>query len=79
MRLAVSPLLLATVLLAGCASSADKDFKRNVAEANFKLGIGYMQSGHLEVAAEKLLKALADARAKKTLVFKNGRFTFTSF
>ncbi|HNW79223.1 MAG TPA: type IV pilus biogenesis/stability protein PilW [Candidatus Competibacteraceae bacterium] len=58
MRLAVSPLLLATVLLAGCASSADKDFKRNVAEANFKLGIGYMQSGHLEVAAEKLLKAL---------------------
>lgn len=28
-----------------------------------------------EIEREKLLKALADARAKKTLVFKNGRFT----
>lgn len=29
-----------------------------------------------EIEREKLLKALADARAKKTLVFKNGRFTY---
>jgi type IV pilus assembly protein PilF len=29
-----------------------------VAEVNFKLGIGYMQSGHFEVATEKLIKAL---------------------
>ena len=29
-----------------------------------------------EIEREKLLKALADARAKKTLVFKDGRFTY---
>lgn len=29
-----------------------------------------------EIEREKLLKALADARAKKTLVFKNGRFSY---
>lgn len=29
-----------------------------------------------EIEREKLLKAMADARAKKTLVFKNGRFTY---
>lgn len=29
-----------------------------------------------EIEREKLLKALAEARAKKTLVFKNGRFTY---
>lgn len=29
-----------------------------------------------EIEREKLLKALADARAKKILVFKNGRFTY---
>lgn len=29
-----------------------------------------------EIEREKLLKALSDARAKKTLVFKNGRFTY---
>lgn len=29
-----------------------------------------------EIEREKLLKALADARARKTLVFKNGRFTY---
>lgn len=29
-----------------------------------------------EIEREKMLKSLADARAKKTLVFKNGRFTY---
>lgn len=44
--------------LGACANTQERDFKENVAEANFKLGIGYMQSGHFQVAAEKLLKAL---------------------
>jgi type IV pilus assembly protein PilF len=51
-------LLSLALLLGACASTQEREFKRNVAEANFKLGIGYMQSGHFEVAAEKLLKAL---------------------
>ena len=50
------PALSLTLLLAACAT--DKDFNKDVAEANFKLGIGYMQSGHFEVATEKLLKSL---------------------
>ena len=45
------------LLLAACATT-DQDFNKNVAEANFKLGIGYMQSGHYDVATEKLLKSL---------------------
>ncbi|MFO1420039.1 MAG: type IV pilus biogenesis/stability protein PilW [Candidatus Competibacteraceae bacterium] len=52
------PVLVLVLLLAACASTRDREFSDNVAEANFKLGIGYMQSGHFEVAAEKLLKAL---------------------
>jgi type IV pilus assembly protein PilF len=51
-------LLSLALLLGACASTQEREFKRNVAEANFKLGIGYMQSGHFEVASEKLLKAL---------------------
>lgn len=51
------PALLLALLLAACATT-DKDFNKSVAEANFKLGIGYMQSGHFEVATEKLLKSL---------------------
>lgn len=58
MRLWVKPItLFLALLLSACAGFKD-DFKEDVAEANFKLGIGYMQSGHYEVAAEKLLKAL---------------------
>ena len=49
---------LALPLLAACANTQEQAFKRSAAEANFKLGIGYMQSGHFEVASEKLLKAL---------------------
>lgn len=53
------PLMLSlTLLLAACANTQEQEFNRNVAEANFKLGVGYMQSGHFNVAAEKLLKAL---------------------
>ncbi|MCP5195570.1 MAG: type IV pilus biogenesis/stability protein PilW [Gammaproteobacteria bacterium] len=51
----ILPLML---LLAACASTQEQAFNRDVAEANFKLGVGYMQSGHFEVATEKLLKAL---------------------
>ncbi len=59
MRLSAKPIILSLALLLGaCANSSENDFKENVAEANFKLGIGYMQSGHFEVATEKLLKAL---------------------
>ncbi len=59
MRPSFIPVLLAlTLLLGACASTQEREFKRNVAEANFKLGIGYMQSGQFEIAAEKLLKAL---------------------
>ncbi|MFO1372097.1 MAG: type IV pilus biogenesis/stability protein PilW [Candidatus Competibacteraceae bacterium] len=43
--------------LAACANT-EKATSEGVAEANFKLGIGYMQSGHLDVALEKLNKAL---------------------
>lgn len=50
------PALSLALLLAACAT--DKEFNQGVAEANFKLGIGYMQSGHLDVATEKLLKSL---------------------
>lgn len=53
-----SLLLSLTLWLGGCASTQEQDFNENVAEANFKLGIGYMQSGHFQVATEKLLKAL---------------------
>jgi type IV pilus assembly protein PilF len=59
MRLSTRPTaLFLALLLAACASSQERSFNENVAEANFKLGIGYMQSGHFEVATEKLLKAL---------------------
>lgn len=60
MRLSTHPslTLAATLLLAACAGTQERAFNENVAEANFKLGVGYMQSGHFEVATEKLLKAL---------------------
>ena len=59
MRLSPKSIILGLALLLGaCAGSQERDFKENAAEANFKLGIGYMQSGHFEVAAEKLLKAV---------------------
>lgn len=50
--------VLTLMLLVACANTQEKELKRSAAEANFKLGVGYMQSGHLEVASEKLLKAL---------------------
>ncbi len=56
-RTAKSTTLLLALLLGACASS-ERQFQDNAAEANFKLGIGYMQSGHFDVATEKLLKAL---------------------
>lgn len=59
MRLPPKSAVLSLVLLLGaCASGPETAFKENVAEINFKLGVGYMQSGHYQVAAEKLLKAL---------------------
>lgn len=58
MRLSTPPIALSLALLLSACAGSKQDFKEDVAEANFKLGIGYMQSGHYEVAAEKLLKAL---------------------
>lgn len=59
--------LALALLLGACANSPDQDFNQSVADANFKLGIGYMQSGHFEVAAEKLLKSLQfDERSPET-------------
>ena len=46
------------LLLGACSNTAERDFNEEVAEANFKLGVGYMQSGHNQVATEKLLKAV---------------------
>ena len=56
----VSILSLCSLMLwlAACANTQEQEMKRSAAEANFKLGIGYMQSGHLQVATEKLLKSL---------------------
>ena len=51
-------LLSLTLWLAACANTQEREMKKNAAEANFKLGIGYMQSGRFEVATEKLLKSL---------------------
>ena len=59
MRLAIrSTVLLLSLWLGACATTKDQEFKENVAETNFKLGIGYMQSGRLDVATEKLIKAV---------------------
>ena len=59
MRPIAKPITLFLALLLGaCASSSERQFQDNAAEANFKLGIGYMQSGHFNVATEKLLKAV---------------------
>lgn len=52
-------LLVSLALLIGaCSSTSERNFNDEVAEVNFKLGVGYMQSGHNQVAAEKLLKAV---------------------
>ncbi len=59
MRLSISFVILLTpLLLTACLNTKEEEAKEKVAQANFKLGISYMQSGHLEVASEKLLKAL---------------------
>ena len=58
MRRSVKPIILFLALLLGACAGSERDFKDNVAEANFKLGVGYMQSGNFQVATEKLTKAL---------------------
>ena len=58
MRLSPKPITLSLALLLGACASSDRALQESVAEANFKLGIGYMQSGHFDVATEKLLKAV---------------------
>lgn len=60
-------LLLATVALAGCATSSQRDSPRtsaagrkaSAAEINVSLGQSYMRQGKLEIAKEKLDRALA--------------------
>lgn len=55
----IMSLLILSLLLTACATATkDEEFKESVSEANFKLGVGYMRSGHLDVATEKLLKAV---------------------
>lgn len=45
--------------LAGCAGQPTQGVSRDkAAEANLKLGVGYMQAGHFDVAEAKLKKAL---------------------
>jgi type IV pilus assembly protein PilF len=51
-------LLSLALWLTACANTQEREMMKSAAEANFKLGIGYMQSGRLDVATEKLLKSL---------------------
>lgn len=50
------------LILGGCASRPVQELAEpkdaRAAEINLKLGVGYMQSGHFDVALEKLKKAL---------------------
>ena len=48
-----------TVVLAACTTLKPADEKpAKAAELNFKLGVGYMQKGHFDVAKQKLKKAI---------------------
>jgi type IV pilus assembly protein PilF len=51
---------VALMILGGCASTAPKPEtpREEAARINLKLGAGYMQSGHYDIALEKLNKAL---------------------
>lgn len=60
-RLRLSAALSALIGLSGCAAMSvplEQDSEREAAQLNLKLGIGYMQSGHFDVAHVKLNKAL---------------------
>ncbi len=58
MQQSAKPITLCLAMLLGACASPEREYNESVAEVNFKLGIGYMQSGHFEVASEKLLKAV---------------------
>jgi type IV pilus assembly protein PilF len=64
LRGALAAMLLATVLLAGCAStpgsdSPEENDRRRAAELNTQLGREYMTRGQYEIAMEKLKRAVA--------------------
>ncbi len=60
--LRVSLLVLAVLLTAGCASTAERNQSderaRKLVETNIQLGAGYLQQGQMNAAKEKLDKAL---------------------
>lgn len=62
-RPGITAIVLTSVLLVGCASSAKRDGETSnalkAAELNTQLGREYMQRGQYEVAMEKLKKAVA--------------------
>lgn len=57
---AIAAMLLAAMLATGCAStpSADERSLRKAAQLNAQLGANYLRQGNLELANEKLSKAL---------------------
>jgi len=61
MRLGLLILVFAALLLSGCSSSkkrSDNEAQHRVAETQVQLGMGYMQKGSLNIALEKLQRAL---------------------
>ncbi len=52
--------LLLTIALAGCASSAERAKRNELADTHVMLGASYMQRGQLEVAKQELNKALSE-------------------
>ena len=65
------PALSLALLLAACAT--DKDFNKGVAEANFKLGIGYMPVSYTHLDVYKRQAALKPNSSMKFIV--SGPFT----
>lgn len=59
-RLRSLTLLLAVILLGGCASTVERESMdlKKAAELNAELGLNYMVQGNNEMAMEKLLKAV---------------------
>ncbi len=56
-----APALLFSIVLTACASSGlqpDPSSGNEAAQLNLRLGIGYMQNGRLDIAEEKLQRAL---------------------
>lgn len=64
MKLAVIVLVSAALFLSGCSSSktrSENEASHRMAETQVQLGVGYMQKGDLDIALEKLQRALVTA------------------